>query len=111
MGKNILEYPRENASDSKNIKELYKALLELENIKEVEMFLTDLCTPNELLAMADRWKAVQMLNKAIPYREIYEKTGVSTATITRVARCLSSGTGGYRLLLERIKKERKSYEI
>lgn len=111
MKKLPLENSKESSNDSKNLKELYKALLELENIKEVEMFLTDLCTPNELLAMADRWKAVEMINKSLPYREIYEKTGVSTATITRVARCLTSGTGGYRLLLERLKKERKSYEI
>ncbi|MCC6137345.1 MAG: helix-turn-helix domain-containing protein [Bdellovibrionaceae bacterium] len=81
---------------------LYKALLALENAEELEMFLTDLCTPSEIQAMADRWKAVKMLDKGLPYRKIYEQGGVSTATVTRVARCLSSGAGGYRLLLARM---------
>lgn len=88
-----------------NIEELYNVISKLRSKEEVELFLTDLCTPTELSAMADRWKAVKMLNLGIPYREIYEKTGVSTATVTRVARCLSFGSGGYKLLLERTKNE------
>lgn len=50
--------------------------------------------------MADRWKTAKLLEESIPYREIYEKTGVSTATVTRVARSLSMGSGGYRLALD-----------
>ncbi len=107
IGGNNTEYLK----DYKDLQDLYKAILELKSLGEMDKFLTDLCTPTELLAMSDRWKAVQMLGQGIPYREIYEKTGVSTATITRVARCLSSGTGGYRLLIERLKKERKTYDI
>lgn len=96
---------------NKDLDELFRAISKLSSVKDVDMFLTDLCTPSELSAMADRWKAVQMLEQGLPYREIYELTGVSTATITRVARCLSSGSGGYRLLLERLKNVRSNYEI
>jgi TrpR-related protein YerC/YecD len=95
-------------SQPKDLENLYKAISTLENKDEVRMFLTDLCTPSELSAMADRWKAVQMLKLGVSYREIYEKSGVSTATVTRVARCLSSGAGGYKMLLERLNFKEKS---
>lgn len=93
-------------SKNKDLLALYKAILELKDINELDMFFTDLCTPKEMLAMSDRWKAVQMLNEGLPYRQIYEKSGVSTATVTRVARCLSGGTGGYQLLLNRIEENK-----
>jgi TrpR-related protein YerC/YecD len=56
----------------------------------------------ELVAMADRWRVARLVAKEIPYRKIYEKTGVSTATVTRVARSLARGEGGYQLLLDRL---------
>lgn len=84
-----------------NLKELFQAILQLENFEECERFLSDLCTPAELLSMADRWRAAQLLSQGVPYRSIYEKTGVSTATVTRVARALTYGEGGYRMILER----------
>jgi TrpR-related protein YerC/YecD len=74
---------------------------------ECERFFADLCTPGELLAMADRWKVARLLDQGMPYREIYEKTGVSTATITRVARALFLGRSGYRGALDRMKLKRK----
>jgi TrpR-related protein YerC/YecD len=67
----------------------------------VRAFLEDLCTPAEILAMADRWRVAQLLDEGLPYRQIYEKTGVSTATVTRVARSLALGAGGYRAALAR----------
>ena len=89
----------------RHFRELALAMLELTSEKEVESFLSDLCSPNELKAMVERWRVVRMLERAMPYRSIYEKTGVSTATITRVARSLGFGQGGYRLVLERIKEK------
>jgi TrpR-related protein YerC/YecD len=86
-----------------NLKDLFQALLQLENIEECERFLADLCTPAELLSMADRWRAAQLLSQGVPYRSIYEKTGVSTATVTRVARALTYGEGGYQMILDRKK--------
>ena len=67
-------------------------------------FFTDLCTPAELEAMADRWQVVPLLHQGIPYRTIHEKTGVSVTTITRVARCLTLGSGGYNLIYDRQEK-------
>ena len=69
---------------------------------EMKAFLDDLCTPAELEAIADRWRVVPLLLKDTPYREIHDRTGVSVTTIGRIARCLSFGTGGYRLAAERV---------
>lgn len=79
---------------------LYKAFLMLESEKECEQFLKDLLTPNELKSIQERWKVAQLLMQKVPYRTISEKTGVSTATITRVARFLGEGKG-YQTLLKR----------
>ena len=86
------------------IKELYRAILSLKTAESCEEFFTDLCTPNELLALADRWRVARLVDQKIPYREIHEKTGVSTATITRVARSLQYGEGGYRKALDSLSK-------
>lgn len=81
--------------------DLMHAISLLKNKEEAEQFFTDLCTPAELEAMADRWQVVPPLRQGIPYRTIHEQTGVSVTTITRVARCLSFGTGGYELIANR----------
>lgn len=80
--------------------DLYKAILSLKDEAEVERFLYDLCTPQELETLAERWQVARLLEKGIPYRQIYEATGVSTATVTRVAKALNYGSG-YRMVLER----------
>ncbi len=79
-----------------------QAICLLKNSDEALAFFTDLCTPAELEAMADRWEVVPLLRQGIPYRTIHEQTGVSVTTITRVARCLSFGSGGYNLIAERL---------
>ena len=86
---------------NKDLLELIKTLLSLKGKDECREFLEDLCTPAELSALAGRWKVARMLEDGLSYREIYEKSGVSTATVTRVARCVTLGTGGYRLALKR----------
>ena len=81
---------------------LYSAVLSLRSAAECEAFFADLCTPAELDALSGRWKVARLLDKGVPYREISEKTGISTATVARVARCLTyGGDGGYRRLLDR----------
>jgi TrpR-related protein YerC/YecD len=81
---------------------LFAAVLSLRTAAECGAFFADLCTPAELDALSGRWKVARLLGKGIPYREISEKTGISTATVTRVARCLTYGSdGGYRRLLGR----------
>ncbi len=76
----------------------------LANQDEACAFFSDLCTPAELEAMTDRWQVVPLLQEGIPYRSIHEQTGVSVTTITRVARFLTRGNGGYALMTERVDK-------
>lgn len=86
----------------KELKDLYKAVLQLETENECMKFFRDLCTISELSAMTERLNVMKMINEGVPYREISKKTGSSTATITRVAHWLKHGKGGYKLILERI---------
>lgn len=84
---------------------LFRALLSLRNADEVASFLRDLCTRRELEEMSHRWTIARLLDRGLSYREIAEKTGASTATITRIAQWLHHGTGGYRLALERFEED------
>lgn len=84
--------PRQEALAERN---LCVALAALKTPEEVRAFLRDLCTPAEIQAMADRWAAVEPLERGMSYREIHKLTGVSLTTIGRVARFLKSGNGGY----------------
>jgi TrpR-related protein YerC/YecD len=86
---------------------LYDAILALRTPQEAKQFIEDLCTPTERQAMADRWRVIEAIDAGIPYRTISEQTGVSVTTIGRVARCLAMGTGGYRMIYERLKKKRE----
>ena len=86
------------------IHQLLQAISLLKDKEEALAFFTDLCTPAELEAMVDRWQVVPLLRKGLSYRNIYEQTGVSVTTITRVARTLRMGSGGYLLIAERLEK-------
>ena len=82
--------------------DLLDAVAALRSRDEASAFLSDLCTPGVLEAMEVRWQVAKLLETGLPYREIHLRTGVSTATITRVARSLALGTGGYRTMLARV---------
>jgi TrpR-related protein YerC/YecD len=84
---------------------LFEACMCLENIEEFYKFFDDICTVSEVLEMSKRLKAAKMLRAGIVYSEISEKTGLSTATISRVSRCLKYGGGGYETALERLEKQ------
>jgi TrpR-related protein YerC/YecD len=86
---------------------LFAAVASLRSADECRAFFRDLCTPAELQAMADRWAVVDWLIREVPYREINRLTGVSVTTISRVARCLADGDGGYSLVLRRTKGGRR----
>ena len=86
---------------TRELRELSQAILTLESQDEVERFLRDLCTLAELEAMGHRWAVARLVAQGLPYTEIAEKTGASTATVTRVAHWLNHGEGGYRTALER----------
>lgn len=82
-----------------------EALLTLKNTRECRQFLTDLCTPAELEAMVDRWRAVELLKSGMTYREIAEKTGMSVTTVGRVARCIEFGSDGYETAYTRLNRK------
>lgn len=86
---------------SREAKELYQAVLKLKTVDEAGKFFRDLCTVEEISAMAKRWQAAKMLDAKKSYREIATKTGLSTTTVTRVAQWLNNGKGGYKLMLKR----------
>jgi TrpR-related protein YerC/YecD len=80
---------------------LFRAVLRLETVDEAAQFFRDLCTLGELHDLANRWAVVRLLDQGLHYGEIAQRTGASTATITRIAQWLRHGEGGYRLMLER----------
>ena len=86
---------------------LWQAMLALRGVGEYERFFIDLCTPAEIADMADRWAVACLLDRELPYRQIHDETGVSTATVTRVARSLHLGAGGYRAGLARLRGEER----
>lgn len=92
---------------TKNEKSLYHAILALNTVEECTAFFHDLCTPAEITAITERWRVAALLDQhKLSYREIHEKTGVSLATIGRVARFLSQEAyQGYRLILDRLGKK------
>ncbi len=90
--------------EDRHLDALCEALTNLDSVEDFRIFLQDLCTPAELRSMADRWRVARLLAEGISYRTINERTGVSTATITRVARSMTYGARGYQTLLERIKE-------
>lgn len=83
--------------------DLVDAILALPDRDEAERFLRDLCTLREIHDLAQRWQVVRLLQEGLHYAEISSRTGVSTATITRIAAWLHHGTGGYRAALARTK--------
>ena len=82
---------------------LYETILTLKDLDECKKFFSDLCTVAELRAMEQRFEVARLLDQGNIYSDVLEKTGVSSATVSRVKRCLNYGAGGYRLVLERMK--------
>ena len=85
------------------VEKLFKGILCLENVEECYDFFEDICTINELLSLSQRFDVASMLREKKTYLEIADKTGASTATISRVNRSLNYGNDGYALVLGRMK--------
>ena len=85
--------------------EFYRGILQLRTEEECRAFFEDVCTIKELEALAQRFQVAQLLSAGRNYNEINEQTGVSTATICRVNKCLNYGDGGYRTVLDRLYEE------
>lgn len=85
------------------VNHLFDAILSLENKDECYAFFEDVCTVNEILSISQRFEVAKMLREGFTYLEISEKTGASTATISRVNRSLIYGSDGYDIVFKRIK--------
>ena len=83
---------------------LFDAVLSLQNKEECYSFFEDLCTVNEFLSLSQRFEVASMLRQHKTYLEIAEKTGASTATISRVNRSLNYGDDGYELVFDRLQE-------
>lgn len=88
--------------------QLCEAVLSLGNMEECYQFFEDICTIGELKAMSQRLEVARMLQAGHTYDEIVERTGASTATISRVKRCLNYGADGYKVVLSRLKDKEEN---
>ena len=86
---------------------LFAAILQLKDVEECHKFFEDICTVQEVKVMAQRLDAAVLLDEGAGYQQISEQVGISTATISRVSRCLNYGAGGYRMAIDRMKEESK----
>lgn len=85
--------------------QLFAAILSLQSVDECYELFEDLCTIHEVKSLAQRLEVARMLNEGEIYENIVAKTGASTATISRIKRCLLYGADGYKTVLSRIGKE------
>ena len=92
-------------ADKLRLKKLIDTMTKLETAQELGNFLQDLCTPAELESISDRWEVAKLIEAGENYRDIAEKTKISTTTITRVGRALKYGTGGYKKALAKSSKQ------
>jgi TrpR-related protein YerC/YecD len=87
--------------------QLCKSFLSLQNTEEVYSFLEDIATIGEIRALSQRLEVARLLSEGFTYPQIAQQTGASTATISRVKKFLEYGADGYKLVLERIKDDKK----
>jgi TrpR-related protein YerC/YecD len=88
--------------EDQTVEQLFAAILTLKSIDECYVFFDDLCTVNEIQSMSQRLEVARMLRQDQTYKQIEQETSASTATISRVKRCLNYGNDGYQLALERL---------
>ena len=93
------------ASDKVNSQELYRAILSLESEDECRRFFKDLCTIAELRAMEQRYDVAVLLDQGLVYSDIRERTGASSATISRVNKALNYGEEGYKDVLRHMREQ------
>jgi len=92
------------AFSMENFDSLFQVILNLHTVEECRKFFEDVCTIKEMQAISQRLEVAELLSKGKNYQEISKTTGASTATISRVAKCLNYGAGGYRLVLDQKEK-------
>lgn len=81
------------SNDKENVKALYELLVEVDNVENMELLMSDLCTYKEIESMAQRVKAAKMLMEGKTYEEIIRETNISSATLSRVSKCVKYSKG------------------
>ncbi|WP_433746851.1 YerC/YecD family TrpR-related protein [Falsibacillus pallidus] len=94
----------------KELDQLFNAVLSLKNLEECYLFFDDLATVNEIQSLAQRLEVARMLREGKTYHKIETETGASTATISRVKRCLNYGNDAYLMVLDRLNEEEETEE-
>ncbi|GHI01243.1 YerC/YecD family TrpR-related protein [Neobacillus kokaensis] len=94
-----------NKLRGKELDQLFKSILSLKDLEECYRFFDDLCTINEIQSLSQRLDVARMLREGNTYHKIESETGASTATISRVKRCLNFGNDTYEMVLERLKEQ------
>lgn len=97
----------EPKTSSVKVDTLMEGILMLENLEDCYRFFEDLCTQSELKAMAERFEVAKLLRERKTYIDIEDRTGASTATISRVNRYLNYGNDGYKIVLERLREYKR----
>ncbi|MDQ0254058.1 TrpR-related protein YerC/YecD [Evansella vedderi] len=92
----------------KELDQLFNSILSLKDLEECYQFFDDLCTMNEIQSLAQRLEVARMLMEGYTYQRIEKDTGASTATISRVKRCINYGNDGYKMTLDRVREEKAS---
>ncbi len=95
-----------NIYNEKAVQRLYEAIIKIQTEEECKLFFEDLCSKVELSTFAQRLEVAQKLLKGCSYLEVNESTGASTATISRIGKCINYGDGGYKLIIDRLEKSK-----
>ncbi len=90
-----------NETEKNACEKLYEAVLKLKSKEDCRKFFEDICTIKEVLDMSQRLEVAKLLSSGKNYQEVCKQTGASTATISRVSRCLNYGAGGYSIVLDK----------
>ena len=93
------------ANNGDDIMELYKVLDSLQSEEEFKIFFEDICTPQEIANMNQRIACARMLENGETYTSIIEKTGISSATLSRISKCIQHSNGGFSTLLKRLDEQ------
>ncbi|TVT26968.1 hypothetical protein FO441_10740 [Salinicoccus cyprini] len=86
----------------KELDDLFEGILKLESVEECYHFFDDLCTTNELVSLKQRFQVAKMMKEGYTYSKVQEETGASSATVSRVKRCLDYGSEGYHTIIDRM---------
>ena len=98
----------ENMFDKPDVKQLVHAFSLLDDEKDIQAFLTDICTPREICDLSQRLQVARYLDEGEPYVEVQARTGASSTTVSRVSKALNGEYGGYRKILIKLEDGEKA---